>query len=147
MPFFLPRRPLRPRGFHLLTPLLTLLLVVPAASSLAAEAKPKTPIAHSKRSLPNGCLVDAIAYKDALDARDRLERRWSRVLILGWQEKATPKGHALCVFEFNKTIWAYDPATGTVPLTKNLALKSNPTQLAKLWLGLNASRLLWSEFP
>ncbi|GAB4247387.1 MAG: hypothetical protein OHK005_13560 [Candidatus Methylacidiphilales bacterium] len=112
-----------------------------------SPAKNKLPISVSRSSLPNGCLVDAIAYQDALKAKERLERRWSRVLILGWQEKGTVKGHALCVFEYQNAIWAYDPAKGTIPLTRNLALKTKSDALARLWLGPNAHRMIWAEFP
>lgn len=118
--------------------------MVAAADSLATS---KPPVAVSRKSLPNGCLVDAIAYQDALKAGERLAHRWSRVLILGWQEKATVKGHALCVFEYNQVIWAYDPAKGTIPLTRNLALKTKSDALARLWLGPNAHRMIWAEFP
>ncbi|MFQ3669903.1 MAG: hypothetical protein SNJ84_00435 [Verrucomicrobiia bacterium] len=127
---------------------LAVLMVLAGVSvSNASDPRPPIPIALSKRNLPNGCLVDSVAFKDALEARDRLEKRWSRVLILGWQERNKVKGHALCVFEFNKTIWAYDPSTGTIPLTRDLSLKSNADKLARLWLGSNASRLMWSDFP
>jgi hypothetical protein len=116
-------------------------------ASLKSLEKPKIPIALSKRSLPNGCLIDSIAFKDSLEADTRLKNRWSKVLILGWSEKSKIKAHALCVFEFNGTIWAYDPASGTMPLTKDLRLKSHSDRLATLWLSNHSAKLIWSEFP
>jgi hypothetical protein len=81
----------------------------------------------------NSCLVDAIAYKDAYDAKYRLVNHDARVLhmtIVGHQV-----GHAICVYTFHDNIFGYDK-NGSKFLTRDMTLIDQPIKLAELYYGV-----------
>lgn len=86
-------------------------------------------------SLPNACRVNAEGYKAAYTAQhSQKDYFWARVLVIKWNDTDRPNGHALCVVEWNRELWAYDQQWGSRFLTKNLDAKANPYELAYEWI-------------
>lgn len=68
---------------------------------------------------PNSCFISALELKYNFEVYARLHKinNWARILILEWSDNlVTPNGsngHAVCVFEYNGVLYAYDPELGT----------------------------------
>lgn len=69
----------------------------------------------STTHLPNGCLVDAIAHKTAMDAKASLASgTWNEILFVtggAYGDGVTSPGHVYNVFLWppgGNTLWAYD---------------------------------------
>lgn len=81
---------------------------------------------------PNACLADAIAFYEQIP-----QSYWKKVLIIRWH-KVTASGaggHALCTFLWNGYVCAYDANSGSVRLTRDIAIRENPEAVASLWCG------------
>ena len=85
---------------------------------------------YNAEPLPNSCFVNALAFKDAIssydgraskEAQHLLEAnsdRWTAIIIIQFRDNFLdkPAAHAICVFDDNGIIRAYDPNYGTYSL-------------------------------
>ena len=62
-------------------------------------------------SLPNGCVVDAVSYKNSLEAKNKLAG-WGNAKVLIVKYYATRTQHAYCVWKQQPYIFAYDERSG-----------------------------------
>lgn len=68
----------------------------------------------SYKMLDNGCMIYAIHYKNALEAKAMLgEDIWSRVLAIHFYGTL---GHAVTVFVYKNITYVYDYNLGTYPI-------------------------------
>lgn len=71
------------------------------------------PLEYHPVNIQNGCVVDALAFANAYEARVRLGE-WSRLVLFRWQtEKGEIYGHAVCVFKYKGSFFIYDPERGS----------------------------------
>jgi len=66
--------------------------------------------------LPNGCVVDALSHRHAVESRVKLEGKtaFNEILLVSFTDSRT--GHALSIFCHRDRLWAYDYARGSRPL-------------------------------
>ncbi len=76
----------------------------------------------------NSCLVNAIGFQDALETYEVLhEKHWSKMLVMKVRDKGN---HAVLVYEWKNTIFAYTAEVGSVALSGDMATKYDPLRLA-----------------
>jgi hypothetical protein len=91
---------------------------------------------RSLEKLPNSCFINSVAMY--LDVSDHFSSKniWNNILIFQYKDPSNPRyteGHAVCVFEFNNSYFAYDINQGSWMLkTYNINVKNNPIGTAKL---------------
>lgn len=110
--------------------------IVLFALTLLLAACSSGPVAMRNIGAANGCMIDAVRYKDALKVRDAMEGvRWAEVLAVFWDARPSKNvlGHALCVFEYGGSTMVYDPSFGTSVLVKG-RIEKNPRLLAEQWV-------------
>ena len=86
-----------------------------------------SPVKYTTRNIPNGCHVNATAFRDAYQAQQMLKSdRWARILII----QSNASAHAVCVYQCEGSLWVYDNATGSWKVTQNVAIRNDPMALA-----------------
>lgn len=95
------------------------------------------------------CLIDAISWQRALKADAAFgPETWTAILGIEWlsEKGAVPRGHAVCVYEFDGALWAYTspfnllPGGGSILLCRfeggdPAIVKRNARQLAIYFMG------------
>lgn len=103
-------------------------LLLLAVIVLPATLRATGPIPYRAPALRNACLVHAIGFSDAVNARRHLTRqRWTRVLVI----ESRRTRHALCAFEVAGVIWLYDPNTGSARVGTDPRFKLDATRLVR----------------
>lgn len=101
---------------------------------LLLSCKDITPpdIKYSVPRLPQGCVIDAIAYEDAYIANQTvIKKHWSKILAL--VNSKNEHGHAVCIFEYKESLYCYDTNIGSFYLTSYMPFKEQPQILASIW--------------
>lgn len=97
----------------------------------------------------NTCLVDAISFARAVKADAAFPpSTWTAILGIEWLTNPgdTVTGHAVCLYEFDRAIWAYTSGFSLLPGGGSIHLlsfstgdpnvtKNNPHYLATLFMG------------
>ncbi len=114
-------------GWFRLLLVFTLMLKL-SSTGLCAEAGP---FRYARMGVANGCLVESIAFGDAL--RERFgEDVWYRVLQWGAEADAeVVAGHAVVVFELGGQLWSYDINRGFTRLETPAEARENFARVAK----------------
>jgi len=96
-------------------------------------------------NIRNGCMINAIAYQDilksydgsqAVEAHKTLSKnsdRWTRIMVVEYNQDNQTKDHALCWFEFNNQTWVYDSMFGTWRVFNDFIVSRDPMELAVAW--------------
>lgn len=98
----------------------------------------------------NTCLVDAVAWQKALKVDEAFGAdTWTGILGIEWRSAAGQpvRGHAVCVYEFERGLWAYTsslpalmPGGGSILLCTlesgdPRVTRNQPRYLASLFMG------------
>ena len=92
--------------------------------------------------LNNGCLIYAIQYQYALEAKNILNESnvWAKILL--YRLKGAKSGHAVTLYVYKNKTYVYDPAFASYQLSEYPIY--NPYRIAQLMHPL--SKVLWAEY-
>jgi hypothetical protein len=121
------------RLFYLLLILIIILGILPNYST-----KPE----QEDIILNNGCLIYAIQYQHAIEAKNILNESnvWAKILL--YKLKDAKSGHAVTLYVYKNKTYVYDPAFASYQLSEYPIY--NPYRIAQLMHPL--SKVLWAEY-
>jgi CDP-glycerol glycerophosphotransferase (TagB/SpsB family) len=92
--------------------------------------------------LNNGCLIYAIQYQHAIEAKNILNESdvWAKILL--YRLKGAKSGHAVTLYVYKNKTYVYDPAFASYQLSEYPIY--NPYRIAQLMHPL--SKVLWAEY-
>jgi CDP-glycerol glycerophosphotransferase (TagB/SpsB family) len=92
--------------------------------------------------LNNGCLIYAIQYQYAIEAKNILNESnvWAKILL--YKLKGEKSGHAVTLYVYKNKTYVYDPAFASYQLSEFPIY--NPYRIAQLMHPL--SKVLWAEY-
>jgi hypothetical protein len=92
--------------------------------------------------LNNGCLIYAIQYQYAIEAKNILNESnvWAKILL--YRLKGAKSGHAVTLYVYKNKTYVYDPAFASYQLSEYPIY--NPYRIAQLMHPL--SKVLWAEY-
>jgi CDP-glycerol glycerophosphotransferase (TagB/SpsB family) len=105
---------------------------------------PNYSIKHEKEDiiLNNGCLIYAIQYQYAIEAKNILNESnvWAKILL--YKLKGEKSGHAVTLYVYKNKTYVYDPAFASYQLSEFPIY--NPYKIVQLMHPL--SKVLWAEY-
>jgi CDP-glycerol glycerophosphotransferase (TagB/SpsB family) len=92
--------------------------------------------------LNNGCLIYAIQYQYALEAKNILNESnvWAKILL--YRLKGAKSGHAVTLYVYKNKTYVYDPAFASYQLTEFPVY--NPYKIVQLMHPI--SKIDWAEY-
>ena len=92
--------------------------------------------------LNNGCLIYAIQYQYALEAKNILNESnvWAKILL--YKLEGERAGHAVTLYVYKNSTYVYDPAFASYQLTQFPVY--NPYKVVSLIHPM--SKILWAEY-
>ena len=92
--------------------------------------------------LNNGCLIYAIQYQHAIEAKNILNESnvWAKILL--YRLKGAKSGHAVTLYVYKNSTYVYDPAFASYQLSQYPIY--NPYKIVQLMHHL--SKVLWAEY-
>jgi len=92
--------------------------------------------------LNNGCLIYAIQYQYAIEAKNILNESnvWAKILL--YRLKGAKSGHAVTIYVYKNKTYVYDPAFASYQLTEFPVY--NPYKIVSLMHPM--SKIAWAEY-
>ncbi len=92
--------------------------------------------------LNNGCLIYAIQYQYAIEAKNILNESnvWAKILL--YRLKGAKSGHAVTLYVYKNKTYVYDPAFASYQLTEFPVY--NPYKIVSLMHPM--SKIAWAEY-
>jgi len=92
--------------------------------------------------LNNGCLIYAIQYQYAVEAKNILNESnvWAKILL--YRLKGAKSGHAVTLYVYKNKTYVYDPAFASYQLTEFPVY--NPYKIVSLMHPM--SKIAWAEY-